>query len=134
MIGQSLSLVTGESSEFARRERSVGTIKPLLMVVAIVFGIGFAGVLSAEHFTEPDCPEESCLVSLSNLLEAAATKEQSPPDSYSLNSFGPTSQIKGPTKSRVGIHGKSSTETLLTAIFPIANSHAKNQLFLENSE
>ena len=89
MIGQSLSLVTGESSEFARRERSVGTIKPLLMVVAIVFGIGFAGVLSAEHFTEPDCPEESCLVSLSNLLEAADTKEQSPPDSYSLNSFGP---------------------------------------------
>ncbi len=89
MIGQSLSLVTGESSEFARRERSVGTIKPLLIVVAIVFGIGFAGVLSAEHFTEPDCPKESCLVSLSNLLEAADTKEQSPPDSYSLNSFGP---------------------------------------------
>ena len=89
MIGQFLSSVTGGSSEFARRERSVGTIKSLLMVVAIVFSIGFASVLSAEHFAEPDCPEESCLVGLSNLLEAADTKEQSPPDSYSLNSFGP---------------------------------------------
>ena len=59
------------------------------MVVAIVFSIGFAGVLSAEHLAKPDCPEESCLVGLSNLLEAADTKEQSPPDSYSLNSFGP---------------------------------------------
>jgi len=59
------------------------------MVVAIIFSIGFASVLSAEHFAEPDCPEESCLVSLSNLLEAADTKEQSAPDSYSLNSFGP---------------------------------------------
>lgn len=59
------------------------------MVVAIVFSIGLVGVLSAEHFAEPDCPEGSCLVGLSNLLEAADTKEQSPPDSYSLNSFGP---------------------------------------------
>ena len=87
MIRSSLSSLPQTSSQLARCERSFGVTKPRLVAVVIVFSIGFAGVLSAEHFTETDCPDENCFISLSNVLEAADTKEQFLPDGYCASSF-----------------------------------------------
>ena len=49
----------------------------------------FRGVLSAEHFTETDCPDENCFIGFSNPLETADTKEQFTPADYCANSFEP---------------------------------------------
>lgn len=87
VIRSFLNSVTQTSSQLARCERLFRPTKPPLVAIAIVFSIGFAGVLSAEHFTEPDCPDENCFISLSNVLEAADTKEQFLPDGYCANSF-----------------------------------------------
>ena len=89
MIRSSLSSLPQTSSQLARCERLFGVTKPRLVAVVIVFSIGFAGVLSAEHFTETDCPDENCFISFSNLLETADTKEQFTPADYCANSFEP---------------------------------------------
>ena len=89
MIRSSLSSLTQTSSQLARCERLFGVTKPRLVAIVIVFSIGLAGVSSAEHFTETDCPDESCFISFSNLLETADNKEQLTPADYSYNSFEP---------------------------------------------
>ena len=89
VIGCFLNSVTQISRQLARCKRLFSATKPPLVAIAIVFSIGFAGVLSAEHFTENDCPDESCFISFSNLLETADTREQFTPADYCANSFEP---------------------------------------------
>ena len=79
------------------------------MLAMLLYLHRFRGRLSAERFTEPDCPDENCFISLSNVLEAADTRRISPMAIVQIH----LSPLPNPlsTKSWDGIHSQGS-ETL----------------------